>query len=167
MPALTRKIRQTFWTLNGYIGKNLSLDTPQKVTVLITYFHPARMTHIEPQIRNILKCNFVDKLVISNHNPDICINEKVKVNDNRVVFLNQSVKRGCGYRWLIANELDPEYLIVVDDDLLLFPSQLARLFKHLVNEPEIPHGMSGYLRSENGELEFYEKENMTVHQEPS
>ncbi|GIK40319.1 MAG: hypothetical protein BroJett011_41520 [Chloroflexota bacterium] len=120
------------------------------------------MEHIEPQVRNILKCNFVDKLIISNHNPDVHIDDRIKIKDKRLVFINQNVKRGCGYRWLIADELDPEYLIVVDDDILLFPSQLAKLFKHLVNEPEIPHGISGFLHLENSELEFHEKENRTV-----
>lgn len=162
MPALTRKIRYVMWALNGYIGKTISLDMPQKVTVLITYYHPARMEHIEPQIRNILKCSFVDKLIISNHNPDVHIEDRIKIKDRRLVFINQNVKRGCGYRWLIANELDPEYLIVVDDDILLFPGQLAKLFKHLVNEPEIPHGMAGFRYLENGELEFHEKENRHV-----
>lgn len=162
MPRLTRRIRYALWKLNGYIGRTVSIDIPQKVTVLITYYHPVRMEHIEPQIRNILKCSFIDKLVISNHNPEVDVEEKVKVKDKRLVFLSQDVRRGCGYRWLIANNLNPEYLIVVDDDVLFFPAQLARLFKHLINEPDIPHGISGFVRLANDELEYHEKENMTV-----
>ncbi len=67
--TLARKLKYVLWTLNGYVGRTVSAHAPQKVTVLITYYHPARMQHIEPQVRNILKCTFVDKLVISNHNP--------------------------------------------------------------------------------------------------
>ncbi len=98
MPKLTRKIRYALWALNGYVGRTVSLNIPQKVTVLITYYHPARMEHMEPQIRNILKCNFVDKLIVSNHNPDIYIQDKIKIKDKRLVFINQNVRRGCGYR---------------------------------------------------------------------
>lgn len=150
------------WVLNGYVGRTVSVDIPQKATVLITYYHPSRMIHINPQVRNILKCSFVDKLIISNHNPDINIGDKVKIKDNRLHFINQPIRRGCGYRWILANELDPDYLIVVDDDILFFPTQLARLFKSLVAEPMMPHGITGMLRLETQELEYHEKENMTV-----
>jgi choline kinase len=88
------------------------------------------MKHINPQVRNILKCDFVEKLVISNHNPEMSIENKVETRDKRLVFINQETKRGCGYRWVIANGFNPEYLIVVDDDILLFPSQLQKLFEN-------------------------------------
>lgn len=162
MSALTRKLRHAMWVLNGYLGRTVSVDIPQKVTVLITYYHPSRMEHIDPQLRNILKCNFVDKLVISNHNPDIKIEEKVKIKDKRLHFISQTIKRGCGYRWIVANELNPKYLIVVDDDILFFPAQLARLFKRLVAEPMMPHGITGMLNLEDHELEYHEKKDMTV-----
>lgn len=150
------------WVLNGYVGRTVSIDIPQKATVLITYYHPSRMDHINPQVRNILKCSFVDKLIISNHNPDINIEDKVKIKDSRLHFINQPIRRGCGYRWIVANELDPDYLIVVDDDILFFPAQLTRLFKRLVAEPMMPHGITGMLHLGNQELEYHEKENMTV-----
>jgi hypothetical protein len=148
--------------LNGHIGRRVSLDIPQKATVLITYYHPARMDHIEAQVRNVLKCSFVDKLVISNHNPDVRIEDKIKIKDGRLNFINQTTRRGCGYRWLVAQELNPEYLIVVDDDIWFFPLQLAKLFSHLVAEPLIPHGITGMLFVENKDLEYHEKKDMTV-----
>lgn len=162
MRALARKIKYGLWILNGYIGRPWSLGIPQKVTVLITYYNPVRMKHIEPQVRNILKCNFVDKVIISNHNPNVRIAERIKIKDKRLVFVNQEVNRGCGYRWLVADQFDPEYLIVVDDDIFLFPWQLATLFKHLVSEPDVPHGFTGMLQLENGQFEFHDKKNMTV-----
>jgi len=120
------------------------------------------MKHVDPQVRNILKCQFVDKIIVSNHNPEVRIENMVKIRDERLVFINQKSRRGCGYRWIIANEINPEYLIVVDDDILLFPSQLRTLFKNLIEEPEIPHGISGMLHLDDGEFEFHEKENMQV-----
>lgn len=162
MSILTRKVRHAMWTLNGQFGRTASLDISEKATVLITYFHPARMADIDAQIGNILKCDFVEKLVISNHNPDVDLEQKVRVRDGRLVFWRQDVRRGCGYRWLVASELDPEYLIVIDDDMLFFPSQLAKLFRHLVNDPTMPHGISGFLRRDGGVLEYRERENLSV-----
>lgn len=162
MSALTRKVRHAVWVLNGQFGRTVSLDIPEKVTVLITYFHPARMADVDAQIANILKCDFVEKLVISNHNPDVDLEQRVSVRDGRLVFLRQEVRRGCGYRWLVANELDPEFLIVIDDDMLFFPSQLAKLFRHLVDDPRMPHGISGFLRRDGGALEYRETENLSV-----
>lgn len=162
MRRYARRIKYLFWKTNGYFGRRITLEIPQKVTVLITYYNPLRMEHIDPQIRNILKCQFVDKIFVSNHNPEIQIEDMVKIRDERLVFLNQKTQRGCGYRWIIANEINPEYLIVVDDDILLFPSQLRTLFENLIKEPEIPHGISGMLHLDDGEFEFHEKENMQV-----
>lgn len=120
------------------------------------------MTHIESQVRNILKCKFVERLVISNHNPDIRIEEKVKIKDPRIVMINQPVKRGCGYRWLVANQFQPKYLIVIDDDIWLFPLQIAKLFKHLVAEPDVPHGITGMVRMEDSKIAVVEKKDLTV-----
>jgi hypothetical protein len=162
MRRFARKIKYLLWKANGYFGRRITLGTPQKVTVLVTYYSPTRMKHIDPQVRNILKCQFVDKIIVSNHNPEIRIENMVKIRDERLVFINQKSQRGCGYRWIIANEFNPEYLIVVDDDILLFPSQLRIIFKNLINEPEIPHGISGMLHHANGDFEYYEKMDMQV-----
>lgn len=162
MTTLTRSMRYALWVMNGYIGKSVSARTSHTATVLITYYHPARMQHIEPQVRNILKCNFVDRLVISNHNPEIRIDDMLKIRDSRLVLVNQHVRRGCGYRWIVADAFNPEYLIMVDDDMLFFPVQLARLFAHLVDYPEIPHGVAGMLQHDNAVLEYHERQDMVV-----
>ncbi len=143
---------------NGYLGKRYSLSGPQKLTVLITYFNPARMTRIDHQLRNIFKCRFVEKVIISNHNPDVEIRRLIKVNDPRLKIMNQSVRRGCGYRWQIASEINPEYLVVIDDDLFLFPGQLTKLFKFLLAEQKIPHGLSGINCLPDGSYEFRDRE---------
>jgi hypothetical protein len=148
--------------LNGYFGKVISLETPQKITVLITYFDPLRIEKINHQIRNIVKCNFVDKIIISNHNPDFRIEDRVSIKDERLIFLNQDVKRACGYRWQIVKQLHFEYLVVIDDDMLLFPTQLKTLCEQLILEPEVPHGFSGMVYLGTGEYEYHEKENAAV-----
>jgi len=160
--VIAREIRYFIWKVNGFIGWRAGSGIPQKTTILITYYSPERMKHLDSQIRNILKCSFVDRVIVSNHNPDIRIEQVTTLRDKRVLFINQEKRHGCGYRWEVAAEFDPEYLIVIDDDILLFPFQLAKLFKHLVEEPEIPHGLTGMLHLDKDRIEYYERENMDV-----
>ncbi len=80
-----------------------------------------------------------------------------------MVYINQPARRACGYRWQIANALDAEYLVVVDDDILLFPSQLKALFQHLILAPQVPHGFSGTVYVGNDQFEFRQRENIEVH----
>jgi hypothetical protein len=150
------------WVSSSVLGRPISIASPQKLTVLITYFNPVRMKWINHQIRNVLRCTFVERIIISNHNPHIHIHDKVKIKDDRLVVLNQPVQRGCGFRWHVAREFDPEYLIVIDDDFLLSSSQLTKLFNYLLLEPGIPHGLSGMLYLPNGKFEFRDKEDLQV-----
>jgi len=155
-------LKTLLWVFSGTLGRQVSIESPQKLTVLITYFNPVRMKKINHQIRNILKCTFVERIIISNHNPKIHIHDKVKIKDDRLVMLNQPVQRGCGFRWHVAYEFDPEYLIVIDDDFFLFPSQLTSLFNYLLAEPGIPHGLSGMCYLSDGNFEFRDKEDLEV-----
>jgi hypothetical protein len=163
MGKLTQRIRFAQWNLSGYLSPTYSLDDAQKVTVLIAYHAPERMIHINSQIRNILKCTFVERVIVSNHNPEVNIEKMIGIKTKRLVCINQNVRRRCGYRWRIANGLDANYLIVIDDDVLLFPGQLKRLCQHLIQEPEFPHGISGMVHMQSGELHFREQENIDVH----
>ena len=162
MRRILKDIKYYLWGLNGLIGLKCRLDMSQKATVLIAYFNPIRMRHINHQLRNILKCEFVGKIIISNHNPHVQINQLIKVNDERIVIVHQDTRRGCGHRWLVAHDFSPEYLIVVDDDVLIFPWQLRQLFKVLVAEPEIPHGFAGMTLNTNKELTYYERDEREV-----
>ena len=66
-----------------------------------------------------------------------------------MVLINHPVRRGCGYGWIVASREPADYFIVIDDDMLISPQQLAVLFQQLMNQPEIPHGFIG--RRANGE----------------
>jgi hypothetical protein len=163
LKKLLRKLKYIYWVLNGYLGWPIHSMQDRKTVVLLTYFNPVRMDDIDSQIRNILKCTFVEAIVISNHNPDVRIEEKVNIRDNRVKFLNQDIRRACGYRWRIAGQLASEYLLVIDDDILLFPSQLKTLFEALIKDPSVPHGFSGMVMAEDGGYEYFEQVDMRVH----
>lgn len=157
-----KKILYYLWVLNGHIGWKVALDAPSKLTVLITYYNPIRTKHLNHQIRNLLKCRFVERIVISNHNPEIKIEELVKVSDRRLFLLNQSTRRGCGYRWLVAEQFSPADLIVMDDDILLFPWQVRKLFAALLAESHSPHGFAGMLQQADGSLDYVQKTEQPV-----
>jgi hypothetical protein len=157
-----RQIKYWLWALNGLVGKKFRLESMRKVTVLIAYYNPARMVHVNHQLRNIAKCDFVDRIVVSNHNPDLRIEALIHVKDKRITTLNQNVRRGCGYRWDVALGFSPEYLIVIDDDLLLFPSQIKILADKLMSDPERPHGFAGMIQDENGYIEYTELGDQSV-----
>jgi hypothetical protein len=132
------------------------------LTVLITCFHPARAVHLDAQVRNALRCRFVERVVVSSHNPDVGSHIAVRVRDPRLTLLDTPVKRGCGHRWTVAGTLDPAYLLVVDDDMLLRTAQIAGLFHRLVDEPDVPHGLSGLRHVGDDGLEFVDRRDASV-----
>jgi len=159
---LARRLRYALWHASARLGRGCSLDTPQRLTVLITCCHPARVVHVDTLVRHVLRCHFVDAVVVSSHNPAVRAEDTVRVRDQRLMFLNATERRGCGLRWPVAAALDPEYLLVIDDDMLLRASQVAGLFQHLVALPAVPHGLSGMRRDEGGALAFVDRRDVGV-----
>jgi hypothetical protein len=133
---------------------------PEKVTIIVPSYHKYRSRNLQPMARLTLKCGFVEKMIISNHNPEICLHDWVRTNDPRIVLINQPILRGCGYGWVIASQEKADYFIVIDDDMLIYPKQLAILFQHLVNTTESPHGLIGrrangeYIKHQDAEVAF-------------
>ena len=150
------------WLLNGYIGIKSRLNRPEKITVLITYYHPIRMEHVNNQIRNLLCCDFVERIVISNHNPLIVMESVVNVKSDRLFVLNQTERHGCGYRWDVARQFSLEHLVVMDDDVLLFPRQLKKLTQFLLDDPNTPHGLAGMVQQKDGSFRYFQKLDQNV-----
>jgi hypothetical protein len=157
-----KKIIYFFWVFSGRLSPMVGFTSGEKLTVLITYFNPIRLRHVNHQIRNLLKCNFIGQVIISNHNPRLRIEEFVKVSDPRLVLLNQDVQHGCGHRWLVATQFSPTYLIVMDDDILLFPWQIRKLFAALLTELDVPHGFAGMMQQQDGSLDYHQKADQAV-----
>jgi hypothetical protein len=102
-----------------------------------------RPQNIEPIVRASLKCEFVSKVVVQNNNPDIDILQWVKVEDPRLRIYNSPTRQYAGARWSVAAREGASYYLAIDDDIFLFPSQIARLFERLMADPSVPHGISG------------------------
>jgi glycosyltransferase involved in cell wall biosynthesis len=142
-----RQVHHWVWIANGHFGRNISINTPDKLTVIIPSYNIERVGNITPQVHSILKCDFVENIIVSNHNPQLILEDWVEINDERLKLINQQTHRGCGYGWIVGINTKSEFIIVIDDDLLIFPKQLAFLFMQLIEQPEIPHGLIGSFNS--------------------
>jgi len=140
---LRRQVFYRLWKLYTYVGPRLSLPREEKVTIIIPSYSPERVRFVEPNARALLKCDFVERVVVSNHNPATRIRDWVRIDDPRLTLVDQGVRRGPGWAWLVAAEFDPAFLISIDDDLLVMPHQVKDLFLSLLVEPSVPHGRAG------------------------
>ncbi len=100
--------------------------------------------------------------MVSNHNPELDVRGELKIADPRVVLVTQPVARGCGHRWHVIQDFPFDYLISVDDDVLLSAAQLTRLFESLVANPDVPHGISGLFKGPDGEQRYAQRTNASV-----
>lgn len=157
-----RTVNRWSWNAYGRFGFRVGAGVDAHATVLITYYHPARLRHLNGQVRNVLRCRFVDRLVLSNHNPATRLEDALTVRDPRIVIVQQDVSRGCGYRWKVARDHVADFMVVIDDDLLLYPWQLAGLFEHVVRDPSRPHGLAGMVYGPAGDMRYVQDEECAV-----
>jgi glycosyltransferase involved in cell wall biosynthesis len=137
-------ILRWLWILNSRWGATVSLPRHDKVTVILLAYHEKRMRNIQPLVRSALKCTFVEKVIVSNNNPRLHIRDWVQCESPRVILIDQPVSRGTGYRWNLIQSDSSDYFLAIDDDVLLFPGQMARLIRQLAAQPEVPHGLAGH-----------------------
>jgi hypothetical protein len=102
-----------------------------------------RVRNLEPMVRSLLRCGFVEKIVVSNNNPEHRIADWVQIRDRRVYLLDQPRPTPCSIRYQIALEEPGPYFLSIDDDVFLYPGQVRRLFEELVARPTAPHGLQG------------------------
>lgn len=91
----------------------------------------------------LLRCAFVDKIIVSNNNTNITIEDWIPTNDHRIVFRNEQENSFAIGRFFIAVQEPAEYFLCMDDDIFLRPNQLRVLAEALMNQPETIHGMFG------------------------
>ncbi len=126
------------------IGRKVNLaGVPPVAVILQSFSRPMNMSLIA---RTALCCSFVDRVVLTNNNPEVDIRRWVKIRDPRFHMVTQERKKGCGMRFEIAAGLPNDYFISIDDDLFLNPEQIASLYLALLEEPSVPHGLVGQQR---------------------
>jgi hypothetical protein len=157
LKSTARACVRLLWVLNSRVGLTVSLPLDLKGMVILTGYQAERMKNIEPLIRSALKCTFVEKVIVSNHNPLLHIRDWVKITDRRLTLTDQVVRRGAGYQWELMKQEAAHFVLAIDNDTLLFPRQMARLFAHVAAKPEVPHGIAGetnlgYIQSQEAEV---------------
>jgi hypothetical protein len=142
---LRKRVFYRLWMLYGYVGPRVCLPLRERVTVIIPSYSLERVRFVEPNVRALLRCDFVERVIVSNHNPATRIGAWVRISNPRLTLVDHAVRHGPGWGWLVASQFNPDYLISIDDDLLVLPHQVAALFCKLVAEPRVPHGRAGGL----------------------
>lgn len=128
-----------FWRLRvesvpEYVGD-------ERLTVVLLSFD--RIANMSALVDVFLRLPFVDRVVVSNNNPEYRIRDWVTVDDPRLELIDQPETTKPGIRFDLARERGSEYYLTVDDDIFLTPRQVHELFVHLVESPETLHGIYG------------------------
>jgi hypothetical protein len=150
---IARELFFRLYTLNGHFGRQVSIPGNLRTVAIIPSYSKKRARNLDPLVRNLLKCTFLKKVIVSNNNPEIQVEDWVKVRSPRLQLINQPVRRGCGYSFILAGKEDADIFISIDDDFLVRPSQTARLVKYIIANPAVPHGLDGV--DTNGEFHQY------------
>ena len=129
------------WMQAIYAGPRIEIGGQERLTVLLQSYQ--RPWNIDRLVRAAARCTFVDKILLSNNHPDIDLGKRLTFRDPRLVLIQNRVNRRAGFRWHVAREESAEYMLSIDDDVFLFPDQIARLFRALIQDSQVPHGLFG------------------------
>jgi hypothetical protein len=130
-----------------------SVSEPKATAILLSY---ARPQNIQPICQALLKCDFIEKVVVSNNNPDMSLDKWLQIEDSRIEIQNQSTRRRAGFRYEIARKLEAENFVFIDDDLFLTPDQISYVYGKLLENPVQPQGVWGqtFRQDATGEVEI-------------
>lgn len=135
-------------------GKITDISEPRAIAVLLSYKRPKNMPLI---VKTLLKLPFISRVIVSNNNPDLKMEDFFDFTDDRLELINQKERRRAGFRFGIAQHLHASNYIFIDDDLFLKPSQIVSLYKALMENPSVPHGVWGQrFRREDGRYKGFE-----------
>lgn len=129
------------WQWRARYGPRVAAQGPQRLTVILLSYR--RIGNMEPLVRSLLRADFIDRILISNNNPEYRIADWVHLRDERLHFVDQPVRRPAGIRFELARSEPGEYFVSIDDDTFLFPEQLRQIFAALLADPSVPHGFQG------------------------
>ncbi|MFT7529860.1 MAG: hypothetical protein ACI9FD_000863 [Gammaproteobacteria bacterium] len=122
-------------------GYRTEIATSHKATVIILSYK--RVKNIPVLVRNALLCDFVERVIVSNNNPDLDISNFLPPNSDRFELIQHKKRRWPSLRYNIAQNYTGEYFICIDDDVFPSPWQLRALFLAFLSRPNIPHGSAG------------------------
>ncbi len=125
-------------------------DVSTPFTVILQSYK--RPWNIKPMVKMMLRFDCVERVIVSNNNELSAFS--FQFSDDRVQIINQKKHYPASKFAMIALEETRKgatHFLCIDDDLLLFPDQIARLIRALIHDPSVPHGLVGQRVIENGE----------------
>ena len=144
-------------------GPKISDKGKTCVVVLLSHNRPQNLAIL---VQGALQNNFVRKVIVSNSNPKFRMGDWIKIADPRLVLIDETQRTLPGHRFVLAAAEVGEYFLSVDDDIFFTPRQWAGFFECLLQDEEVPHGISGQLYRpgtlfSNGTV-FHHRENIEV-----
>jgi hypothetical protein len=121
------------------VGAKLAED--DRLTVIV-------LNHKRPQnvgqiAQYVLRNGFVGRLIVSNNSQSYAMRSFVKVQDPRLVLIDQPEPSGVGISLELARQHPSRYYLRIDDDIFLHPAQLQWVYWGLRTASERPHGIFG------------------------
>jgi glycosyltransferase involved in cell wall biosynthesis len=129
------------WSLGAMLSPPVTSALPEKLTIVVPSYK--RPENLHPLVRALLKASFVERIIVSNNNPDIRMEDWIGLRDERLHIINQPKRTAPGIRFSLARETQGRFFATIDDDIFLSPTQLRTLFEALVRAPAMPHGVRG------------------------
>lgn len=129
------------WQREVRRADRVAIPGPERLTVILLSFR--RVRNMEPIVGALLRCEFVEKVLVSNNNPEIRMADWIRLRDDRLRLIDQPRKTPPGIRFELARKEPGRYFLSIDDDVLLSPEQVKRLFLGVLSRPGAPHGIHG------------------------
>ena len=109
-----RIVRYYRWKINVRFTSPIPCSGKEKITVIVPSYNILRVHNLEHLIRSVLRYNGVEKVIVSNHNPLIRLENHIHSKDERITLINQEERRGCGYAWVVASQQTADYFLIID-----------------------------------------------------
>jgi len=113
---------------------------PKATFILLSYARPQNMRRI---IGAIKAAKSHGHIIVSNNKPAFDIFDYIDPPDADMAVIEQTREHGAVKRFIIAQEVEAEYFVCIDDDVFLTSNQIDALVGKLVETPSRPHGVWG------------------------
>ena len=153
---IARTVLVAVWKVRCRFGPSTTYSSTSRVGVVLLSYN--RAANMDPILRAVLKCQFVDRVLLSNNNSRKRVDDFISVSDRRFASIDQTSDQRPGNRWSIARDQlsDCEIILALDDDVFLYPRQIRQLVARVQAEPQSVHGFAGMTgrsyRSESDEI---------------
>jgi Glycosyl transferase family 64 domain len=121
-----------------------SPDPRNACAIVLSYKRPQNIGRI---VESLLATPGIQRVIVSNNNPDVDLGDWFRARDARVEVRIQPKHEHCIKRFEIAMETKFDLFLCPDDDVFLSPQQYERLLSILRSDSQRVHGIFGEIPS--------------------